>query len=337
MAQREEPISLPVGHATGGGLLARLPKVRGRLTVNAPIGPLTWFRVGGPAEVLFRPADAEDLAQFLAALPGDVPVTVIGVGSNLLVRDGGIDGVVIRLGRGFADISIGESEVSVGAGALDLNVALAAAEAGVAGLEFLSGIPGTIGGGFRTNAGAYGCEFKDVLISTEAIDRRGQTHRVSVRELGLSYRHSEIPADWIFTRAVFRGSPGDRAAIAVRMAEIKASREASQPIRARTGGSTFANPPGDQAWRLIDNVGCRGLARGGAMVSEKHTNFLINTGFATAADIEGLGEEVRRRVREHSGVMLDWEIRRIGRPLPRFGPVGPEVISPSAAEGAPWL
>jgi UDP-N-acetylmuramate dehydrogenase len=296
-------------------LRRRLPPARGRLTANAPIGPMTWFRVGGPAEVLFRPADTEDLAAFLAALPDDVPVTVIGVGSNLLVRDGGIPGVTIRLGRGFAEIAPEGGEIATGAGALDMNVALTAAQAGIGGLEFLSGIPGTIGGGFRTNAGAYGREFKDALVSAEAIDRSGALHSVGPAELGLSYRHSEVDPTWIFVAARFRGTPGDPAAIVTGMEEIKAAREASQPIRARTGGSTFANPPGNKAWELIDKAGCRGLARGGAMVSEKHANFLINTGAATAADIEALGEEVRRRVHEKFGVRLDWEIRRIGRPL----------------------
>jgi UDP-N-acetylmuramate dehydrogenase len=324
-----------IADSGAGGLIARVPKVRGRLTANAPIGPLTWFRVGGPAEVLFRPADTDDLAAFLAGLPEDVPVTVIGVGSNLLVRDGGISGVVVRLGRGFAAVEIDEREVGAGAGALDLNVALTAAEAGIAGLEFLSGIPGTIGGGFRTNAGAYGSEFKDVLIAAEAVDRRGTIHRVGVDDLGLSYRHSEILPDWIFTRAIFDRRDGDPAAIATRMSEIKASREASQPTRARTGGSTFANPPGHQAWRLIDDAGCRGLSRGGAMVSEKHTNFLINTGNATAADIEGLGEEVRRRVHETSGIALEWEIRRIGRPLPGLTPIEAEA-PPGADTRTPW-
>jgi len=294
-------------------LIKQLPPVRGRLAANAPVGPLTWFRVGGPAELLFRPADEDDLAGFLAALPAEIPVTVIGVGSNLLVRDSGIPGVTIRLGRGFVDVETDGDAVSAGAGALDANVALAAAQAGIAGLEFLSGVPGTIGGGFQTNAGAYGCEFKDVLISADAVDRNGEIHRVAAAELGFSYRHSMAPADWVFTGAVFRGTPGDRAEIARRLAEIQAAREASQPIRARTGGSTFANPPGHQAWQLIDAAGCRGLVCGGAMVSEKHTNFLINTGEASAADIEALGEEVRRRVRDKFGVALEWEIRRIGR------------------------
>jgi UDP-N-acetylmuramate dehydrogenase len=303
-----------------GGLIDRLPRVRGRLTANAPIGPLTWFRVGGPAEVLFRPADADDLAAFLKELPREVPVTVIGVGSNLLVRDGGIRGVVVRLGRGFAAVRATPGLVEAGAGALDLNVALTAAEAGVAGLEFLSGIPGTVGGGFQTNAGAYGTEFKDVLISADVIDRGGVRHTIPVERMGLSYRHSEIDPDWIFILARFRGRPGEPAAIARHIEEIRAAREASQPIRARTGGSTFANPPGHQAWRLIDEAGCRGMTRGGAMVSEKHTNFLINTGHATAADIEGLGEDVRRLVYDRRGIMLEWEIRRVGEPAPAVSP-----------------
>ena len=307
---------LSANRSSDGDWLRYLPPVRGRLAANAPIGHLTWFRVGGPAELLFRPTDEGDLADFLALLPAGIPVTVIGVGSNLLVRDGGIAGVTIRLGRGFAEVDADVDELKVGAGTLDLNVALTAAEAGIAGLEFLSGIPGTVGGGFQTNAGAYGSEFKDVLISAAAVDRSGRIHRVSAADLGFSYRHSAAPADWIFTGAIFRGARGDRAAIAQRLAEIQAAREASQPIRARTGGSTFANPPGHQAWQLIDRAGCRGLACGGAMVSEKHTNFLINTGNATAADIEGLGEEVRRRVHDQFGIALEWEIRRIGRKLP---------------------
>lgn len=294
-------------------LIRRLPPVRGRLVADAPIGPLTWFRVGGPAEVLFRPAGATDLAEFLGATPPDIPITVIGVGSNLLVRDGGIRGVVIRLGRGFAEVApAGGDEIRAGAGALDLNVALTAAHAGLAGLEFLSGIPGTVGGGFRTNAGAYGTEFKDVLVLADAVDRSGRWHCVDAVDLGLSYRHSDFPDDWIFTGANFVGRRGDPAQIALRLAEIQAAREAAQPIRARTGGSTFANPPGHQAWRLIDAAGCRGLARGGAMVSEKHANFLINTGNATAAEIESLGEEVRHRVADQFGIVLEWEIRRIG-------------------------
>ncbi|HEV2302317.1 MAG TPA: UDP-N-acetylmuramate dehydrogenase [Stellaceae bacterium] len=313
MALREGP---------GSPLAARLPPVRGRLALDAPLGKLTWFGVGGPAEVLFRPADAEDLAQFLAALPRDVPVTVIGVGSNLLIRDGGVAGVVVRLGRGFADIAVAGEDVRAGAGALDLNVALAAAEAGVAGLEFLSGVPGTIGGALRMNAGAYGSELKDVLAAASALDRAGGRHELSLSQIGLEYRRSAVDPAWIFLEARLAGRRDDPAGITARMQEIRAAREASQPIRAHTGGSTFKNPPGEAAWRLIDRAGCRGLVRGGAQVSEKHANFLINTGAASAADLEGLGEEVRRRVHETSGLLLEWEIRRIGRPLPRILPVG---------------
>ncbi len=298
------------------GLPAWLPPARGRLSADAAIGRQTWFGVGGPAEVLFRPADPDDLAAFLGALPAEVPVTVIGVGSNLLVRDGGIPGVVIRLGRGFAEIVAADEEVRAGAGALDLNVALVAAEAGIAGLEFLCGVPGTIGGGLSMNAGAYGSEIKDVLIAATAIDRGGGCHRPAREAMGLSYRHCGVDPKWIFTAAVLRGHREEPAAIARRMDEIRSAREASQPIRAHTGGSTFKNPPGVAAWRLIDAAGCRGLRCGGAMVSEKHANFLINTGAATAADLESLGEEVRRRVHESSGVLLDWEIRRLGRSLP---------------------
>jgi UDP-N-acetylmuramate dehydrogenase len=293
-------------------LIDRLPKVRGRLTADAPLAPVTWFRVGGPAEVLFRPADVADLSAFLATKPADVPVTVIGVASNLLVRDGGIKGVVVRLGRGFVDITAQEHSIEAGAGALDLNVALTAREAGIAGLEFLSGIPGTVGGGLRMNAGAYGSEFKDALSSAVALDAHGTQHTLPVAALHLTYRHCGLPEDWIFVSARFAGAVGDPLTIARRMAEIQQAREESQPIRARTGGSTFANPPGHKAWQLIDAAGCRGLRRGGAMVSEKHANFLINTGNATAADIEALGEEVRARVRATSGVALEWEIRRLG-------------------------
>jgi UDP-N-acetylmuramate dehydrogenase len=294
-------------------LVDRLPPVRGRLTENAPLGPMTWFRVGGPAEVLFRPADPDDLAAFLAGKPADIPVTVIGVASNLLVRDGGIQGVVVRLGRGFADVAVEDESVHTGSGALDFNVALACQQAGLAGLEFLSGIPGTVGGNLRMNAGAYGTEIKDVLVEAVALDPQGRRHVLSPAAMQLSYRRCGVPADWIFIGATFRGCKGDPDAIAARMREIQEAREASQPVRARTGGSTFANPPGHKAWQLIDAAGCRGLKRGGAMVSEKHTNFLINTGDATAADLEAIGEEVRRRVFEQSGITLEWEIKRVGR------------------------
>lgn len=295
-------------------LIDRLPPVRGRLTADAPLAGMTWFGVGGPAEVLFKPVDADDLATLLAGRPEDVPVTVLGVASNLLVRDGGVPGIVIRLGRAFAGIHTEGVDILCGAAALDGNVALVARDAGIGGLEFLSGVPGTVGGGLRMNAGAYGAEFKDVTVWAEALDGTGGSHRLSPDDFGFSYRHCGVPQDWIFTRAGLRGQPAEPAAIAQRMDEIKASREASQPVRSRTGGSTFANPPGHKAWELIDRAGCRGLRIGGAMMSEKHCNFLINVADATAADLESLGEEVRRRVFESSGVTLHWEIRRIGVP-----------------------
>ncbi|MDB5361426.1 MAG: UDP-N-acetylmuramate dehydrogenase [Rhodospirillales bacterium] len=296
-------------------LIDRLPKVRGRLVAGAPLAANTWFRVGGPAEVLFRPIDMADLTDFLAAKPADVPVTVIGVASNLLVRDGGVPGVVIRLGRPFADVAVKDDQVYAGAGALDANVAESCARAGLGGLEFLSGVPGTIGGALRMNAGAYGAEIKDVLSGAAVIDGSGHHLVVTPDELDLGYRHCGAPEDWVFLHATLRGVPEDPAVVAARIADIQARRQATQPIRNRTGGSTFANPPGHKAWQLVDQAGCRGLVRGDAMVSELHTNFLINRGHATAADIEGLGEEVRRRVYETSGVTLEWEIKRIGRPL----------------------
>ena len=299
-------------------LIDRLPRPRGRLAADAPLGPQTWFRTGGPAEVLFRPADADDLAAFLAALLPEVPVMVLGVGSNLLVRDGGVRGVVIRLMRGLTEIVVEGNEVRAGAGALDLNVALTARDHGLAGLEFLSGIPGTIGGAIAMNAGAYGGELSEVLVSAEAVDRSGARHQVDAAGMGFSYRHSGVPADWIFTSALLAAAPGDQLVIARRIAEIDSARQDSQP-RSRTGGSTFVNPPGDKAWELIDRAGCRGLVMGGAQVSEKHCNFLINLGDASAADIEGLGEEVRRRVLESSGVRLEWEIRRIGERIGESG------------------
>jgi len=297
--------------------IAELPPLRGRLTRDAALAGITWFRVGGPAELMFRPADLDDLQRFLAAKPAEVPATVIGVGSNLLVRDGGVPGVVIRLGRGFAEIRPEGARIHAGAAALDLNVAFAARDAGIAGLEFLSGIPGTIGGALRMNGGAYGREMTDVVVEGTALDGAGRLIRLSHGDFGFSYRHSSQPADRIFLGALLAGEPDEPAAIARRMVEIQGAREASQPIRTRTGGSTFANPrdpkaKGAKAWQLIDAAGCRGLRMGGAQVSEQHCNFLINTGGATAADIEALGEEVRRRVRETSGVELEWEIRRIG-------------------------
>ena len=291
-----------------------LPPPRGRISRNADLAKITWFRVGGPAEVMFRPEDVEDLQTFLAAKPEDVPVTVIGLGSNLLVRDGGVPGVVIRLGKAFANISVKGDRLRAGAAAPDLYVARAARDAGMAGMEFLCGVPGAIGGALRMNAGAYGREIGDILRRAELVSSTGVLHSLDLAGMEFSYRHCGVEEDWIFVEAEFLGTPGDKAEITARMEEIGEVRMDSQPVRSRTGGSTFRNPPGAKAWQLIDSAGCRGLARGGAMVSEQHCNFLINTGDATAADIEELGEEIRRRVRDSSGVELHWEIRRIGVP-----------------------
>ncbi len=304
-------------------LMTRLPPVRGRLIAGVPLAPFCWFRVGGPAEVLFEPADAGDLAAFLAALPADVPVTVIGVASNLLVRDGGVRGVVLRLGKAFAGIRVDGRRITAGAGAMDVNVARAARDAGIAGFEFLIGIPGTIGGALTMNAGAYGAEIKDIFVAARAVsggtDGRGQVAALTPADMAFAYRRSAQPEGTIFTEATFEGRSGQAAAIALRMKEIQDARQDSQPVKARTGGSTFANPANEdgetlKAWELIERAGCRGLIRGGAQVSPQHCNFLINTGNATAADLEGLGEEVRRRVLAETGVQLHWEIRRIGDP-----------------------
>ncbi|MDE0060715.1 MAG: UDP-N-acetylmuramate dehydrogenase [Defluviicoccus sp.] len=289
-----------------------LPRVRGTLRENVPLAKLMWFRVGGPAEILFEPADSEDLAQFLAALPSDTPVSAIGVGSNLLVRDGGIPGVVVRLGRPFSAVSCTGAQVRAGAAAMDVTVARAGRDAGIAGLEFLSGIPGTIGGALRMNAGAYGRDIGDVAVSARALDRAGRTHDFGPAELGFTYRGCAVPEGWIFTGTVLQGEPGSAPEIAARMADIADTRSRDQPVRERTGGSTFKNPPDANAWALIDAAGCRGLTRGGAQVSPLHCNFLINTGGATAADLENLGEEVRDRVEAATGVRLEWEIRRVG-------------------------
>ncbi len=293
-------------------LLSRLPQVRGKLTPNAPLKDMTWFRVGGPAEILFSPADSEDLAQFLKNLPDDVSVTFLGVGSNTLVRDGGVPGVVIKLGPAFGKISVEGDTLHAGAGALDLNVSRAARDASLTGLEFLSGIPGTLGGAIRMNAGSYGSDIKKILVAVTLVTRAGEVKTISPDELGLSYRLCQAPADWIFVEAVLRGRAGDKNQIEARMKEIQAERTASQPIHEKTSGSTFANPPGHKAWQLIEEAGCRGLRIGGAMMSQQHCNFMINTGDATAEDLENLGEEVRRRVREKSGLELRWEIRMIG-------------------------
>ena len=296
-------------------LKAKAPKLRGRLLPNQSLAELTWFRVGGPAQALFMPEDEADLAYFLSATPADVSVIVVGLGSNLIVRDGGIPGVVVRLGRGFNDVKTDGLRITAGPAVPDVKVARAAQEAGVAGLSFMRGIPGAIGGALRMNGGAYGGEIKDVLVSARAVDRAGNIHVLSNADMHYTYRHCGAPEDFIFTEATFEGRAGDRAVIAAEMDKITESREATQPIKSRTGGSTFKNPPGHKAWQLIDKAGCRGLIVGGAQVSELHCNFLINQGTATAADIENLGETVRKRVKESSGVDLDWEIKRIGVPL----------------------
>lgn len=310
----------------GEALLARLPKPRGRLQAMAPLAPYTWLRVGGPAEALFTPEDSDDLAEFLAGAPEDVPITPVGVGSNLIVRDGGVRGVAIRLGRGFNAVSAEGAELTCGSAVLDAMAAKAAAKAGIAGLEFLRGVPGAIGGALRMNAGAYGTYTADVLVRAEAIDRSGRKLQLSPQDIGFVYRGSEL-RDVVYTGAVLRGAPGDPAAIEAHMEALLEKRAASQPIKDRTAGSTFRNPAGFsstgeagdpmemKAWSLIEKAGCRGLRRGGAIMSEKHANFLTNAGGATAADLEGLGEEVRRRVLEATGVRLEWEIQRIGEPL----------------------
>jgi UDP-N-acetylmuramate dehydrogenase len=308
-------------------LASRLPGLRGRLAANQTLADITWFRVGGPAQVLFSPADAGDLAYFLANIPAELPVTVVGLGSNLLVRDGGIPGVTIRLGRGFAQIAVEPGlRVRAGAAVPDARLARAAADAGIAGLAFYRGIPGSVGGALRMNAGAHGRETKDVLVEAQAVDPEGNLHTLPLSEMGMTYRHSGVPGDWIFTEALYQGSAGDPAAILKEMDEVAAYREANQPIKERTGGSTFKNPPGNSAWKLIDAAGCRGLRVGGAMVSELHCNFLINDRNASAEDIERLGETVRARVRAHSGHDLHWEIIRIG--VPRDGqPTGEALVS----------
>jgi UDP-N-acetylmuramate dehydrogenase len=296
-------------------LRAAAPALRGRLLANYDMAGLTWFRVGGPAQVLFTPADADDLALLLSVLPADVPVTVVGLGSNLIVRDGGIPGVVIRLGgKAFGEIVLEPGDrLRAGTAVPDVKVARAAADASLDGLAFYRGIPGCIGGALRMNAGAHGGETTDVLVEARGVTRAGEIVTLSHAQMGFTYRNSAVSThDIVFTSALFQGRPGDRAAIQAEMDRVTAAREAAQPIKERTGGSTFKNPPGGKAWQLIDAAGCRGLRLGGAQVSEMHCNFLINTGGATAADVEALGEEVRRRVKENSGFDLQWEIKRIG-------------------------
>jgi UDP-N-acetylmuramate dehydrogenase len=299
-----------------------LPSLRGRIQANAPLAPFTWFRAGGAAEALVRPADADDLTAFLHDLPHEIPVHILGACSNLIVRDGGLPGVTIRLARAFSTVTPEADGIIAGAAALDVTVAEHAAAAGLTGLEFLSGIPGSIGGAVAMNAGAYGGDLATVFDWAEIVTRTGELRRITAPALVFAYRRAALPVGAVVTRVRLRGIPSASALIAARMAEIRAAREASQPVRARTGGSTFRNPDGMKAWELIDAAGCRGLTRGDAMVSEKHCNFLINTGNASAADIEGLGEEVRRRVLAATGVTLHWEIRRIGVPASK-----PELVA----------
>ncbi|OJV29439.1 MAG: UDP-N-acetylenolpyruvoylglucosamine reductase [Sphingomonas sp. 67-36] len=290
-----------------------MPEVAGKLTPNAPLAPLVWFKAGGAAQWLFEPRDADDLAQFLARLDPDVPVMALGLGSNLIVRDGGVPGVVVRLGKPFARVeALDATTLRCGGGASGILVSSTARDAGIAGVEFLRSIPGTVGGFVRMNGGAYGRETADVLVECEVVLRSGERRVLAVGDLGYSYRHSELPEGAVVVSATFRGVPGESEAIQAEMDRIAASREASQPLRSKTGGSTFKNPPGEKAWALVDAAGCRGLRRGDAQVSEKHTNFLLNLGNATSADIEGLGEDVRARVKAASGVTLEWEIQRVG-------------------------
>jgi len=289
-----------------------LPPLRGSVTAHASLADFIWFRTGGAAQWLVRPADVDDLAGFLAALPDDVAVLPVGVGSNLIVRDGGVAGVVVRLPKSFAGVSVDGDVVCAGAAAMGISVASAARDASLAGLEFLRGIPGTVGGAVRMNAGAYGREVGDCLIDAEVVHRDGRVETLDAAALGFSYRHSALEDGAVVVSARFRATPGDKTAITAEMERIAAEREASQPLRSRTGGSTFKNPPGEKAWALVDAAGCRGLRIGGAQVSEKHTNFLLNTGNASSADIEALGEEVRARVKAQSGIELEWEIQRVG-------------------------
>ncbi len=297
------------------GLTSRLPQIRGIYTHNASLGEKTWFRTGGAAEVLFDPADKEDLVAFLKNKPTDVPFMVLGLGSNILVRDGGIPGVVIRLGTTVSEIEVTDTRIRAEAGALDYNVAMTSLKASLTGMEFLSGIPGTIGGALRMNAGAFGREMKDITLAAEAVDNAGVLHHLSIDDLAFDYRSCSVPENWVFINATMEGTPSTTSEISKRLTEIQTTRNDSQPRGFRTGGSTFVNPSGHKAWKLIDTAGCRGLKQGDAMVSERHSNFLINTGDASTADIEALGEEVRNRVMAHSGIELKWEIRRVGLPV----------------------
>jgi UDP-N-acetylmuramate dehydrogenase len=296
-------------------LRAQMPGLRGVLTGMAPLSRLSWFRTGGPAQVFFEPAEESDLAYFLAALDPAIPILVLGAGSNILIRDGGIEGAVIRLGKAFQSLEIDRLNLRAGSGVADVKLSSAAANAGISGLTFFRGIPGTVGGALRMNAGAYGAETADVLISCRGVARNGGIVELTRAGMGFSYRHCAVPEEVIFTEAVFMGNPGDPQKIQAEMAEITRARSSTQPVNTRTGGSTFKNPPGCKAWELIDKAGCRGLKLGDAQVSELHCNFLINRGKATAADLEMLGEIVRARVLEMTGVILEWEILRLGRGL----------------------
>jgi UDP-N-acetylmuramate dehydrogenase len=326
--RRERWLTVPT---LADDLRALLPDLRGRLVADAPLADITWFRVGGPAEVMFTPVDEADLAYFLARVPEEVPVFTIGLCSNLLVRDGGVRGVVIRLGRGFNAIEVVDGcRLRTGTAVPDVRVARAAADAGIAGLSFYRGIPGSIGGALRMNAGAHGSETKDVLAAARAVDRQGNVHDLTPADMGFTYRRSAVPRDWIFTSATYQGTPGEPDEIRRAMDEVAAYREKHQPIKERTGGSTFKNPPDNSAWKLIDAAGCRGLRVGGAMVSEMHCNFLINDRQAVAEDIERLGETVRARVVAATGIELQWEIVRVGEPLPGHE-TGPALVKEHTA------
>ncbi|MBS0270105.1 MAG: UDP-N-acetylmuramate dehydrogenase [Proteobacteria bacterium] len=315
-----------------GELLSAMPDLRGRLSANESLADVTWFRVGGPAQVLFMPADEADLAYFLKHRPRELAFQVIGLGSNLLVRDGGVPGAVIRLGRGFSEIKVDGQRLRAGTAVPDVKVARAAADAGIRGLAFYRGIPGSIGGALRMNAGAHGRETKDCLVGARAVDPEGNIHVLSLADMGFTYRHSGISKDWIFTEATFEGEPGDPVEILKEMDEVADYREKNQPIKERTGGSTFKNPQGHSAWKLVDQAGCRGLRVGGAKVSEMHCNFLINDQQATGEDVETLGETVRARVLATSGITLDWEIIRLGVPKPGR-PVG-EALAAERTDAA---
>ena len=313
---------MPFFKTRGNNLIDLLPKTKGSLVENVPLSDLTWFGVGGAAEVMFRPVDENDLIFFLKNKPRNISTTVIGVGSNILIRDGGVPGVVIRLGTPFASHSFDGELIKCGASSLNINISKEAMKKGVGGLEFLSGIPGTLGGSVKMNAGAFGKEIKDVLVAATIIDSTGKKHELSVEDIGFSYRKCLIPNDWIITSVLLRGYKEYPDKIAIKIQEYRKIREETQPIGARTGGSTFKNPEGLKAWKLIEKAGCKGLRRGGAMISEKHCNFIINTGGATALDIEELGEEVRRRVKAINFIDLEWEIRRIGVKRPKDSTFG---------------